>query len=74
MTKEGLINLIYPIFEEHENPHQISEEDECYLENKIIQKIGEKHNIDLKHRHYFTLLFDNQPTYANFEDHILEYM
>ena len=25
MTKEGLINLIYPIFEENDNPHPASE-------------------------------------------------
>ena len=25
MTKEGYINLIYPIFDEHENPHPSSE-------------------------------------------------
>lgn len=60
MTKEGLINLIYPIFEENDNPHPASEEDNSYIENKIIQQISEKHEIDLEHRQYFTLLFDNQ--------------
>jgi hypothetical protein len=33
MSKEGHINLIYPIFEEHENPHASSEEDKSYLNN-----------------------------------------
>jgi hypothetical protein len=36
MTKEGYINLIYPIFDEHENPYPASEEDESYLDNNII--------------------------------------